>query len=78
METEPKAVAIVNTVGALGKALDLAITAEGVETAEQARILREAGCERAQGFLFGRPLPAACANALANSECIVAYSEVAS
>jgi diguanylate cyclase (GGDEF)-like protein len=73
METEPKAAAIVKTVVALGRILDLTITAEGVETAAQARILRDAGCDRAQGFLFGRPLPAASANALANSECIVAY-----
>jgi diguanylate cyclase (GGDEF)-like protein len=78
METEPKAAAIVNTVVALGRTLDLTITAEGVETAAQARVLRDAGCDRAQGFLFGHPLPAASANALANSECIVAYSGVAS
>ena len=76
METEPKAAAIVNTITALGKILDLAITAEGVETPTQARILREAGCDRAQGFLFGRPLSTASANALANSECNVAYPSV--
>jgi EAL domain-containing protein (putative c-di-GMP-specific phosphodiesterase class I) len=66
METEPKAAAIVNTIMALGKILDLTITAEGVETPAQANILREAGCDQAQGFLFGRPLPVESANALAN------------
>jgi diguanylate cyclase (GGDEF)-like protein len=76
METEPKAAAIVHTITSLGKVLGLTITAEGVETQEQARILREAGCDHAQGFLFGCPLPVASASALANSECIVGYSEV--
>jgi diguanylate cyclase (GGDEF)-like protein len=70
METEPKASAIIQTIMSLGKVLDLTITAEGVETQEQARILKEAGCDQAQGFLFGRPLLVASANALANSECI--------
>jgi diguanylate cyclase (GGDEF)-like protein len=68
METEPKAAAIVNTIMGLGKSLGLTITAEGVETPTQAKILREAGCDQAQGFLFGRPLPAASANALANAD----------
>jgi diguanylate cyclase (GGDEF)-like protein len=77
METEPKAAAIVQTITALGKIFDLTITAEGVETAAQARILREAGCDQAQGFLYGRPLPAASADALANSECTLTNSEPA-
>jgi len=77
MENEPKAAAIVHTITSLGKVLDLTITAEGVETPEQARILKEAGCDQAQGFLFGRPLPALAATALANSERIVAIPEVA-
>lgn len=70
MGSEPKAAAIVNTIVALGKTLDLKITAEGVETTVQAEILRDAGCDLAQGFLFGRPLPVARANALANAELV--------
>jgi diguanylate cyclase (GGDEF)-like protein len=76
METQPKAAAIVHTITALGKILDLTITAEGVETQAQARILRKAGCDQAQGFLFGRPIPAAAANALANAEHVAAHSDV--
>jgi len=68
METEPKAAVIVNTIMGLGKSLGLTITAEGVETPTQAKILREAGCDQAQGFLFGRPLPAASTDALANAD----------
>jgi len=68
MEVEPKAAAIVNTIVALGKTLDLTITAEGVETPAQARVLKDAGCDQAQGFLYGRPLPVASANELANAD----------
>ena len=42
----------------LGHHLGLTIIAEGVETAEQYEMLRELGCDRAQGFLMSRPLPA--------------------
>ncbi|WP_163575462.1 putative bifunctional diguanylate cyclase/phosphodiesterase [Halomonas faecis] len=42
----------------VGHALGLEVTAEGVETAEQHRILRELGCDLAQGFLYTKALPA--------------------
>jgi diguanylate cyclase (GGDEF)-like protein len=67
MEVDPKAAAIVNTVVALGRTLDLTITAEGVETPEQAKALKEAGCNQGQGYLFGRPLTAVAAVELINS-----------
>ena len=68
MEVDPKAGAIVNTIVALGKTLDLTITAEGVETSAQAQALREAGCDQAQGYLFGRPLSASSARELIEAE----------
>jgi diguanylate cyclase (GGDEF)-like protein len=67
MEIDPKAAAIVDTVVALGRTLDLTITAEGVETPEQAKALKDAGCDQGQGYLFGRPLSAAAANEMINS-----------
>ena len=42
---------------ALGRALGLGLVAEGVETEEQQVLLRFAGCEEMQGFLFARPGP---------------------
>ncbi|MES1197043.1 MAG: EAL domain-containing protein, partial [Pseudomonadota bacterium] len=50
--------AIVKALVGLGSGLSLAVTAEGVETAEQRKMLTEHGCEQAQGFLFSHAVPA--------------------
>lgn len=50
--------AIVTAIVSMAQALSLEVIAEGVETPEQARILRELGCELGQGYLYSRPLPA--------------------
>jgi diguanylate cyclase (GGDEF)-like protein len=47
--------AIVSSVVTLAHGLDIATTAEGVETEEQFELLRAAGVTQVQGFLFGRP-----------------------
>lgn len=49
---------IVGTLVALGHALDLTVTAEGVETGPQAARLRALGCDEGQGWLFAPALPA--------------------
>ncbi|WP_091116194.1 putative bifunctional diguanylate cyclase/phosphodiesterase [Geodermatophilus dictyosporus] len=51
--------AIVSAVLALARHLGATVTAEGVETDEQLQRLRELGCPQVQGFLLGRPVPAA-------------------
>jgi diguanylate cyclase (GGDEF)-like protein len=49
---------ILQAIVALGRALGLSVLAEGVETEEQRLLLRLAGCDEMQGFLFARPMPA--------------------
>ncbi len=50
--------AIVKAVAELGATLGMTTTAEGVETEDQFRLVRENGCTDVQGWLFGRPMPA--------------------
>jgi len=59
---------VVKTIIALGRELNMRVTVEGVETAAQAAFLDKADGDQAQGFFFGRPVPAAevSANILAD------------
>ncbi|HET7717075.1 MAG TPA: EAL domain-containing protein [Bauldia sp.] len=50
---------LVKATVALAEALDLVVTAEGVETDEEASFLKVAGCVEFQGFFFAKPSPAA-------------------
>ena len=57
METRPDCITIVRSIAALGASLGMTTTAEGVETPGQFAQLQAAGCDQAQGYLFGRPQP---------------------
>ncbi|MBK9082938.1 MAG: bifunctional diguanylate cyclase/phosphodiesterase [Rhizobiales bacterium] len=57
VERDPEARAVVRAVVSLAHALDMSVTAEGVETQGQALLLAAEGCEDAQGFFFARPMP---------------------
>ncbi|HEX6273579.1 MAG TPA: EAL domain-containing protein [Polyangiaceae bacterium] len=58
MTDDPQNTSIVNTIISLAHSLELKVIAEGVETSQQARLLRLLKCDQAQGFLFSRPVPA--------------------
>jgi EAL domain-containing protein (putative c-di-GMP-specific phosphodiesterase class I) len=49
--------AIVGATIAFARALGMSVVAEGVETDEQAAVLRELGCDLGQGYLWGKPAP---------------------
>jgi EAL domain-containing protein (putative c-di-GMP-specific phosphodiesterase class I) len=57
MTHSPEALAIVRTLVQLARMLGIAVVAEGVETAQQAALLVELGCDAAQGYHFYRPMP---------------------
>ena len=59
---------ILTSVIQMAKEIDIHTLAEGVETQEQLRYLRNIGCEKVQGFYFGKPMP--WADALAHLESI--------
>jgi diguanylate cyclase (GGDEF)-like protein len=56
LQDSPERRAIVHALVELGRALELEIVAEGVESEAQLRLLREERCDSAQGFLFAPPL----------------------
>ena len=55
---------IIQAMVALGRALGLSVLVEGVETEHQRVLLRLAGCDEMQGFLFAKPAPARAIDAL--------------
>jgi len=52
----PNETSVVTAIVGMGKSLKLRVIAEGVETVEELRFLRDLGCDEAQGYLFSRPL----------------------
>jgi EAL domain-containing protein (putative c-di-GMP-specific phosphodiesterase class I) len=59
IHNDPSAKKFLQALLALGRDLGLLVTAEGIEVAEQAEILRAMGCQYAQGYLYARPAAAA-------------------
>jgi diguanylate cyclase (GGDEF)-like protein/PAS domain S-box-containing protein len=71
---------IVRTIVTLARSLDMAVVAEGVETADQLRRLGDLGCDYGQGYLFSRPVGAGQAADLLTDEQfsrLISYREEA-
>lgn len=59
---------VLNSLVALGRALDMEITAEGIESEADMNLIQSLGCDFGQGYYFSRPIPLAAAEALVDSE----------
>jgi EAL domain-containing protein (putative c-di-GMP-specific phosphodiesterase class I) len=66
--TDPHSRAIIHAIVALGRAMNLELVGEGVETEAQLDFLRREGCHSAQGFLLGAPMTAADVPGLVDSQ----------
>ena len=58
IETDEIAQQIVKAVINIARSKKIETIAEGIENENQARILKEMGCQYAQGYLYGKPMPA--------------------
>ena len=56
LETDHQSRALCETIVSIGRSLDIAIVAEGVETTEQLKILQSMGCDEIQGYLISLPV----------------------
>ncbi|WP_336987621.1 putative bifunctional diguanylate cyclase/phosphodiesterase [Altererythrobacter aquiaggeris] len=65
-----ESLAIIRAVVAMADSLEMSTTAEGVETAEEAELIRNLGCSKIQGYYFGRPMPSAEARQLFITEAM--------
>jgi len=57
INTDDNDKAIVHTIVAMARSLNIHVIAEGVETEEQRQLLLDRGCDHYQGYLFGKPVP---------------------
>jgi diguanylate cyclase (GGDEF)-like protein len=57
IDRNPRARGVLRTIIALGRTLGLPVTAEGIETENEAAFVKKLRCDQAQGYLFSRPLP---------------------
>ena len=60
---------LIRAITAVAQGLNIDVIAEGVEQQYQARVLRRAGCDRVQGYLYGRPAPPAELTRLLATDC---------
>ncbi|QTL03470.1 sensor domain-containing phosphodiesterase [Aquabacter sp. L1I39] len=58
MLRSPREAAVISSILQMGRALDMDVIAEGIETEEERSYLVERACPEGQGYLFGKPMPA--------------------
>jgi diguanylate cyclase len=75
VEATGESVVLIESVVNLGRALGLTVTAEGVETVEQMRLLQAIGCHEMQGFLFSKPVSASDISRLVAAAAAVGRNE---
>ncbi|MGH1375577.1 MAG: EAL domain-containing protein [Alphaproteobacteria bacterium] len=67
MHKDESSLELVRCIASLGKTLNMKIVAEGVEQIEEAKLLKNMGCEYAQGYYFAKPMSEADMTDLINS-----------
>lgn len=67
----PESLAIIRAVVALADSLGMSTTAEGVENDDECEMIKRLGCRKIQGYLFGRPMPAAEARRVISTDAQV-------
>jgi diguanylate cyclase (GGDEF)-like protein len=70
LETKPKTRSIVESIISIANALHLCVIAEGIETIEQADLLRTMGCHQMQGYFYSRPVDEASLLKLLDAETL--------
>ena len=68
LSTDPESAHFIRVILGLAEGLNLTVVAEGIEIDQEASILKGLGCERAQGFYYYRPMPAAELRGLLEAE----------
>jgi diguanylate cyclase (GGDEF)-like protein/PAS domain S-box-containing protein len=74
---DPHDAAIVETIATLGHRFGMSVTAEGVETRQQATAVKQLGCDHAQGYIFSEPVTAAKLSELLKKDAILRLEGVA-
>lgn len=73
---DPHDAAIVETIATLGHKIGMSVTAEGVETRQQAAAVKQLGCDHAQGYIFSEPVTAAKLSEILRKNAILRLEEV--
>ena len=74
---KPQQAALLKAIVAMAHGMGMPLVTEGVETAEQAAVLKAMGCDFAQGYLFAKPMSPADASEYVARQCAAAAAQAA-